>query len=164
MYWCTGNNVGDRLVKLRGSYVLHETSLFAVCKTFNRPCCCSTTAMDFTQKTETICLARQHDLLIWFVLSAHTSHLFQPFDIAAFGPFKKHFYSKCSQFIFRRMSQTITKTMLHALACPAYLTHDIAILEYCTSHSKHLPLVSFIDSDILKIYYLHKKSIHRWKL
>jgi hypothetical protein len=69
---------------------------------------------------ETIKWAREHGIIL-FVLPAHSSHLLQPLDVAIFGPFKKHYYSECAQFLSRHMGQNITKYNICALACRAYL-------------------------------------------
>jgi len=71
-------------------------------------------------RPETIKWAREHEIVL-FVLPAHSSHLLQPLDVAISGPFKKHYYSECSQFLSRHMGQNITKYNICTLACRAYL-------------------------------------------
>ena len=58
---------------------------------------------------------------ILFVLPPHTSHLFQPYDIVVFVPFKSFYHSECSLFMERNMGRKITRYDTCELACKAYM-------------------------------------------
>ena len=47
--------------------------------------------------------------LILFVLPYHSSHLLQPLDVSAFGPFKSYYYGEYSSYMFHNLGQVITK-------------------------------------------------------
>ena len=63
--------------------------------------------------------ARESNVYL-FVLPAHTSHLLQPLDVSAFGPFKKAFSSECHKFVHENPNRVITRNCLPMLIASAY--------------------------------------------
>ncbi|KAH3817589.1 hypothetical protein DPMN_119128 [Dreissena polymorpha] len=64
--------------------------------------------------------ARSKNLHV-FCLSAHSSHLLQPLDVAVFGPFKRYNYSECATFVKENISKADTRYDMARIACKAYL-------------------------------------------
>ena len=48
------------------------------------------------------------NIIVMFILPAHTSHLLQPLDVACYGPFQRTYHAQCHR-IIRETSAAITK-------------------------------------------------------
>lgn len=59
--------------------------------------------------------------MIFFVLPAPTSYIFQPLAVAVFGPFRRFNYPECASLMWSNIGRVLTKYEMTEVACKSYL-------------------------------------------